>query len=68
MKTFTIDTLKVVVYEDPKAMAQSAAKFVQHKLREAIREKNSANMILATGASQFSFLEALQKMEIDWHK
>lgn len=68
MKTFTIDRLKVVVYEEAKVMGEAAARFVQQKLKEAIQEKDEANMILATGASQFSFLEALQEKEIDWQK
>ena len=68
MKSFTIDKLKVAVYEEPIAMGEAAAEFVQQKLKKAIQEKNAANMILATGASQFSFLEALQNKEIDWQK
>ena len=68
MKTFRIDKLKVAVYEENMAMGEAAADFVQEKLNDAIRQKGSANLILATGASQFSFLDALQKKEIDWHK
>ncbi len=68
MKTFTIDKLEVAIYEKTKAMGEAAAEFVEQKLTAAIKEKNAANMILATGASQFSFLEALQKKEIDWQK
>jgi glucosamine-6-phosphate deaminase len=68
MKTFTIDKIKVAVYEESKAMGEAAAEFVEQKLTAAIKEKNAANLILATGASQFSFLEALQKKEIDWQK
>ena len=68
MKSFTIDKLKVAVYKEKKALGEAAAEFVAQKLKAAILEKNSANMILATGASQFSFLKALQKKEIEWHK
>ncbi len=68
MKTFTIDKLKISIYSDPMTMGVAAAEFVKQKLTLAIKEKNAANMILATGASQFSFLEALQQKEIDWQK
>jgi glucosamine-6-phosphate deaminase len=37
-------------------------------LREAIAEKGYANMILATGASQFTMIEQLQMQDIDWKK
>ena len=68
MKTFTIDKLKISIYSDPMTMGVAAAEFVKQKLTLTIKEKNAANMILATGASQFSFLEALQQKEIDWQK
>ena len=49
-------------------MGAAAANYVAGKLQAAISEKGAANLILATGASQFSFLEALQQKEIDWKK
>jgi glucosamine-6-phosphate deaminase len=49
-------------------MGRAAADFVQEKLAEAIDRKGTANLILATGASQFTFLEALQERDIDWKK
>jgi len=67
-KSFTIDQLDIAVYSDADAMGEAAADFVTHKLNEAIQEKGSANLILATGASQFSFLNALQEKTIDWKK
>lgn len=62
------DKLEVQVYETVDLMGKAAAVSVASKLAEAIKEKGFANMILATGASQFSFLENLQKESIDWKK
>ena len=67
-KTMKVDNLEVTVYEEPMAMGKAAADFVQKKLTEAIASRGSANLILATGASQFKFLEALKEKDIDWQK
>lgn len=67
-KTLKVDNLDVAIYETPKAMGKAAADFVQGKLSDAIAEKGSANLILATGASQFKFLEALKERDIEWQK
>jgi len=37
-------------------------------IREAIEKRGEANIIVATGASQFEMLEALVKEKIDWTK
>jgi len=66
MKVFTIDKLKVAIYDEPISMGKASADFVEEKLTEAIKQNGTANLILATGASQFSFLEALKEQEIDW--
>ena len=65
-RTLAIDNLKVAVYENPKTMGAAAAEFVAKTLNITIAEKGSANLILATGASQFTFLEALKEKQIDW--
>ncbi len=67
-KTLKVDHLDVAIYETPVDMGKAAADFVQRKLLEAIVEKGSANLILATGASQFKFLEALKERDIEWQK
>ncbi|WP_339710348.1 glucosamine-6-phosphate deaminase [uncultured Kriegella sp.] len=66
--TLTIDKLKVSVYGEPSEMGVAAADFVQDKLHAAIAQRGSANLILATGASQFPFLEALKERDIDWQQ
>ncbi len=67
-KSFKKDLLQVRIYETSVEMGQAAAEFVEQKLQEAIQQKGSANLILATGASQFSFLEALKSKNIAWDK
>ena len=70
MKTqkFQKEKLKIEVYKNVDELGKAAANSVATKLNEAIAENGFANLILATGASQFQFLEHLQKLEIDWKK
>lgn len=67
-QSVTVDKLQVSVYETPQLLGIAAADFVEDKLKEAIATKGFAHLILATGASQFSFLEALKTRTIDWQK
>lgn len=67
-RNLTVDNLNVLIYGDPIEMGQASADFVEKKLNEAILDKGSANLVLATGASQFSFLKALGEKELDWQK
>lgn len=68
IKELKKDKLKVQVYKTPETLGKAAAIFVADKLKRAIEEKGFSNLILATGASQFSFLEHLQQLEIEWDK
>lgn len=63
-----IDNLDIHIYEDSNALGEAAAEFVASQLNKAIETNGFANLILATGASQFSFLRALKVKEIDWSK
>jgi glucosamine-6-phosphate deaminase len=65
---YTKDKIKVKVFETTDQMGQAAALFVAGTLSDTIAAKGSANLILATGASQFSFLEHLQNQDIEWQK
>ncbi|MEQ8552081.1 MAG: glucosamine-6-phosphate deaminase [Cyclobacteriaceae bacterium] len=67
-QNFKVDNLEVSVFEAAKEMGSAAADLVAKKLGEAIESRNEANLILATGASQFPFLEALKKEQIEWNK
>ena len=62
------DQLKVKIFENKEEMGKAAAVAVAEKLNDAISEKGFSNLILATGASQFQFLEHLQHQAIDWKK
>jgi len=62
------DKLKIEIYEDAEKLGEAAAISVARKLNSAITEKGFANLILATGSSQFEFLTHLQKQKIDWKK
>jgi glucosamine-6-phosphate deaminase len=61
--------VKIIVAETkPEMGAQAAAKGAQH-IREAISRNGSANIIVATGASQFEMLAALAGQEdVRWDK
>ena len=64
-----VGELPVTVYRTNEAMGQAAALEAAGVIRDAIAEKGAANIIIATGNSQLSFLEALREMEdIDWSK
>jgi glucosamine-6-phosphate deaminase len=57
----------VKVFEDTRALSAAAAEHAASAVRRAIREHENARMVVATGASQLDFLDALTKAEgIDW--
>jgi glucosamine-6-phosphate deaminase len=61
--------MRVVIGESKQAMANRAARDGAHHIREAIAERGEANIIVATGASQFEILAELVRADgIDWHR
>ena len=68
MKEIKTENLNVKIFVNKDEMGKAAVISVAEKLNAAISEKGFANLILATGASQFQFLEHLQKQAIDWKK
>jgi glucosamine-6-phosphate deaminase len=61
--------MQLNVFKTPKAMGAAAAKAVAAQLREAISARGKANLIVATGASQFEMLKQLIKEpRVDWTK
>lgn len=60
--------MKVIVSENAEMLGQRAAALTASLLNEAIERKGSARIILSTGASQFTTLEALVKEKIDWSR
>lgn len=61
--------MKIEKYATPGDLGQAAGKLGVEWIREAIAEKGEANIILATGQSQFETIDALvQDKSIDWSK
>lgn len=61
--------MKITQTEDPQGLGKVAGNTAGVLLREAIKEKGFANVILATGTSQFETLRQLLKEDdIDWKK
>ena len=61
--------MNVEILTTNKEMGEKAALEAAQKIKQAIREKGTATMILATGASQFEVLNHLtQDTTIDWSK
>ncbi|KPK83700.1 MAG: hypothetical protein AMS27_12100 [Bacteroides sp. SM23_62_1] len=67
-KYFQMDKLHVSIFQDLWEMGHAAAEFVAQHVFTAIQERGNANLILATGTSQFSFLEAIKLKKIDWER
>jgi glucosamine-6-phosphate deaminase len=61
--------MQVRTFDDKQQLGQQAAADGAAIIRRAIRERGSANMIVATGASQFEVLEALSRApDIEWNR
>jgi glucosamine-6-phosphate deaminase len=61
--------MKVNIKENPAALGAAAGSEAASLIREAIRIKGSANIILATGTSQFETISQLiAGQDIDWGK
>ena len=61
--------MEIRITKDRYALGESAAKHVAGILRDVIKEKGLARIVLSTGASQFDTLEALTKEKgIAWDK
>ena len=56
------------IYDSKAALGEAAANYVAQKIGAAIAAQGHARVIVATGASQFEFLEALVKLPIQWDK
>jgi 6-phosphogluconolactonase/Glucosamine-6-phosphate isomerase/deaminase len=58
--------MEIVILETKKDLGKKAAQRGAETIRQAIREKGNANIIVATGASQFEMLNELVKEDIEW--
>jgi glucosamine-6-phosphate deaminase len=67
LRRFTVDNVDVHVYQDKQSLGKAAADFVATHLIEALAARGEANLVLATGASQYDFLSALRgRTDVDW--
>ena len=60
--------MEIIISENKKELGLKAAVKGAELIKKAISEKGAANIIVATGASQFEMLEELIKQDIDWTK
>jgi glucosamine-6-phosphate deaminase len=60
--------MQIHVFETKSAMGAAAAHKVAAGLQAALESRGEANLILATGASQFEMLERLVEQEVDWSR
>lgn len=60
--------MEIVISNTKKELGKNAALMGAELINKAIQEKGRANIIVATGASQFEMLEELIKQDIDWSK
>lgn len=60
--------MEVHIFDNPKLAGIESARYGANLIREAIADKGFANIILATGTSQFETLEQLVSEDIDWSK
>jgi len=60
--------LKIIVKNDPVQLGRSAGQLAGRIISQAIKTKGRANIILATGTSQFETIRQLTMEEIDWSR
>jgi len=59
--------MRISVHSDGAALGAAAAAEVAHTIGEAVQARGRARVIVATGASQFSFLDALvARTDVPW--
>ena len=68
IKQFQKENLTVRIFRDETAAGKGSAEFVANHLYDAIQATGHANLILATGTSQFAFIEAIKTFSVDWSK
>lgn len=60
--------MEIIILESKQELGKVAAENGAQLIREAISERGKANIIVATGASQFEMLSELVKEDIEWSK
>ncbi len=60
--------MEIRICENPVHLGEQAAKYTAEILRNAIREKGEARIVLSTGASQFDTIKSLVEQDVDWSR
>ena len=60
--------MEVIIKENKQLSGAAAAQLAARGIQNAITKNGKANIILATGASQFEMLQELVQQDIDWSK
>eukprot|EP01006_Ploeotia_vitrea_P052379 TRINITY_DN67676_c4_g2_i2.p1 TRINITY_DN67676_c4_g2~~TRINITY_DN67676_c4_g2_i2.p1 ORF type:complete len:261 (-),score=39.98 TRINITY_DN67676_c4_g2_i2:145-927(-) len=71
VKEFSVkgnEACKVKIFKDKTQLGEFAAAGIAARLKATIASKGNARLILATGASQYEFLDALRTKDVDWSK
>lgn len=69
IKSTQIDTIEVEIYSTALSVGEAAALYVSNKMNQYLEEEENVNIVFATGASQFTFLDALKtESPVDWSR
>ena len=60
--------MEIIISDTKEELGRKAAARGAALIRQALEEKGEANILVATGASQFEMLEALVQEDLDWTK
>lgn len=58
--------MTISIYKTPEELGRQAAALTADRLRQALANQGSARLVLSTGASQLTTIEALLQQDIDW--
>lgn len=61
------EEMEIIISKNKQELGKEAAKLGAQLIQKAIQEKGEANIIVATGASQFEMLAHLVNEKVDWH-
>jgi glucosamine-6-phosphate deaminase len=69
IRTFQVDRMPVYIFDSKDTLGQRAAEDLAKILTAAIAERGEASVILATGNSQLTFMQALRILPgVDWSR
>ena len=69
IQTRQVGQLTVEIYPDKSSLSEAATQLVAQRITKALQTRGEANVIFATGASQYEFMTAIRGLPgIDWIK